>query len=423
MSKKFYQVFVRILFAVLITALLICSGCVEPDRRETAEDCIPSEMGSPEGLWLYKGNLRMRTDGSGSEDLITSVVSPSGNEYGKNDWKIKSCNYITEAQKILFVITAPDEIFLYGYNYKNKQGNALYDLPSTKINMSYANNRIYVKCDTLGLLYDFDFNLLSDEIDGGYAEGIVYKHSHGKDCNYFKWWSNGIHNIILPMNAYSPEVKIYGDYIYLCYADDSMIAVNMHTEEFTKFDVFGTSFDPKQYSSARRIFESFYFNGTDLYVFSVIYKHLLKDPDETDWFYELHKITNNRAELIYDFGSARWGALMQVYENNLYFQVKRGGRESNIYYYCHNTKTGKTSEISKSDYHTTPTTTAATKVNNAKIVGEYEFNTTSVGWGYSGFMSAPAGYCYYLIRKHGNKEEVMQYSFDHAYFYDDICEF
>ena len=420
MKNRFYKLFVIILFVVLITAMLVGSGCVEPDRRETAEDCIPSEIGSPEGLWLYKKNMRMRTDGSESEELITTVITPSGNECKINNWTIYHYEYISEAQKILFVVTASNEIFLYGYDYKNKQGTALCDLPTKKVSISYENNRIYVKCDSLGLLYDYDFNLLSDEIIGDFSDGIVYIHTRYIDYDCFRWWANGIHTLNLPINPNGVKIRICGDYFYLFYYDSSIVAVNMYTEEFTRFDVFDTSFDPQKYSGARRMFENIYFNGTDLYVFSVIYKDLLKNPDETDWFYELHKITNDKAQLIYDFGSARWGAVMHVYENNLYFEVKHVGN-LNIKYYCHNTKTGKTSLIPKSSYHTTPTT--INRVDTKKIVGKYEFYITSVSWGYSGFMSAPAGYCYYLMRKHGNKEEVMQYSFEHSYFYDDICEF
>ena len=420
MGKKFCGIFTIILCVILISAFLAgCRGCKALFDRPSASDCIPSEIGSPEGLWLYKRNTRTRTDGSEKEELITDIVSPSGKEYLSDQWSICRYYYVTKANKVLFVITASDEIFLYGYDYKNKAGTALYDLPSTDVMCCWGDEKIFVQCERLALLFDYDLNLLfSDEHSYKFKDGILYSEGWNGNSSFFWYYLNGLHKLTLPLNKSNCDIRVLGEYIYVIY-NETIVAINMYTESVTSFDVFDTTFDTDKYGSSRRIFEKFYQNDNELYVFSVTYKYLLNDPDEeTDWFYELHKITNDKAELAYDFGSARWGAVMNVYENSLYFQVDRGGQKRYIHYYRYDIGTGKISEIKKSEYRETP----KTDNKQVKKVGEYEFYTSSTAFGH-GAWGEPVGYFYYLNRKHGDKIEVMQYSNYNDDFFDDICEF
>ncbi len=408
---------------------VMLAGCNLP-KRKTAAECIPSEIGAPEGFWLYKRNLRMRTDGSEKEELVTGFISPDGTEYGTDGWYIYNYKYITEANKVLFVIKTDKDTVLYGYDYKNKTGESLHVLPSEKVFIQYANGRIFVSYEYFSLLMDYEFNILyADEESGDalsygtFAYGIAYRQwfSLEDNCSYFVYYTDKIHRVTMPLDRTFKKITVNGDYIYAIHSE-SIVAINMKTESVTPLTVFDTTYDPNKYSKSRRIFEEYYFNGDDIYVFSVVYRYILNDPnEETDWFYELHKITGSNAELVYDFGSARWGAVMQIYENNLYFQVNRGGKKRYIYYYQYNPQTGKMNSIKEKKYHETP----IVKQDNVKRVGEYEFYITYEPWGYSGFLTAPEGYCYYLMRKHGDKSEVMQYTFNTSErdFYDDICEF
>ena len=67
-----------LLFALPLLLLTVACKSVEP-RYES--EVIPDSLGAPEGLWLYKGNLRSRTDGTEEEALLTSL-SVGETEYG-----------------------------------------------------------------------------------------------------------------------------------------------------------------------------------------------------------------------------------------------------------------------------------------------------------------------------------------------------
>ena len=88
------------LFALPI--LLIAVSCKSVEPRSVAE-VIPASLGEEEGLWLYKGNTRPRTDGTEEETLLTSVTVGE-TEYGEEDYKIIRYKYVSGTFEIFYIL-------------------------------------------------------------------------------------------------------------------------------------------------------------------------------------------------------------------------------------------------------------------------------------------------------------------------------
>ena len=71
--------------------LLLLAACAVEPRSEI--DVIPDTLGTSEGLWLYKGNMRSRTDGMEEEKLLTSLTVGE-EEYGAEDFTVVSYKYV-----------------------------------------------------------------------------------------------------------------------------------------------------------------------------------------------------------------------------------------------------------------------------------------------------------------------------------------
>ena len=433
MRKRLYKIFFLLL--AVIFAVLPLGGCSMGKRAETAEELIPEALGDPEGLWLYYGAYRSRTDGSESQPLFGSVTIGE-TEYGYDTFFVRDYIYSTDSHTALYLLEIEGYGYcLYWFDYAQKAGKYICDASGERVAFTASDGYTYAQFGEAGYLLDGNGNLVCDTIDGYIQNGILYsvaQERSGDETLYcVEWYYNGYHKAYFPnVERYSIDVDVCGDYLYLSANGVPKYAVEKNTGEVTVFTAFDIIPNTNKYVEERRhVEEKFCYNGA-IYVFSVVYR-IIDYGDETheekdEWYWYLHKVAGNKVTCECEFGEVRHGVNMGVYDGKFYFEARTIG---NLYqkYYSYDPATGKLKKITKSSYHggNIPTDTTATeKSANRRIqVNGYEFYVTSVPYGYSGFMNAPKGYCYYLNRKHGDSVEVMQYSFKSRCFYDDICGF
>ncbi len=444
----------RIIFLILVVvfAILPLSGCND-NRAATAEELIPNsdELGAPDGLWLYKDSFRYRTDGTEVECLFHSI-SAYGATYARDRIHVDEYVYDTDSHKAMFSVIFDCEKNeskrgLYLFDYENKTGKYLCDVPYERVTLVESDGlfvaAFYDDCNgddrlVCEYLFDSDGNLLCDDIRGTFQDGILYElHDVRLDdgTKYLRvdWYYNGRHALNIPGSIGSSfDMETHGDWMYFIdVGNEPIFAIEKNTEEYSLFD---DAFDIKRNTSKyveeyRHIENRFYYNDS-MYVFSVVYR-IIDRGDENregkdEWWWYLHRIDGGTAKEECSFGEYRSGATLGVYKDKIYFNgmkyswiVQRKFRYDPV--------TRKTKKISVLSYHKgyIPALPSNKPSSGNKIVGEYEFYVSSRAYGYSGFLTAPMGHCYYLMRKHDGKTEIMQYTFDYieAHFYDDICEF
>ena len=398
--------------------LILFAACSVKPRSE--KNVIPDVLGDSEGLWLYKGNKRSRTNGTEEEKLLTSLTV--GDEvYGEEDFKIISYMYVKDTCEIFYVVQIDTDCRLCHYNYMTKESSDLYDLPDTSTPENYfievSDSLVYV---AKRVIFSHNAELMGEYSYGTLDGNIVY-HFAGKK---FEYVMNGEKHLVeLSASFASSEYHRYGNYVYLL--DDVGCAINLDTAECTTLSVFGTSRD------RYRQIDDFYYTDGSLFVLSHCY------PKSSYGFleerlYQLIRITGASASVAYDFGNAIYGVTMSVDGSTLYF-VKGGKRRIQNEYYAYDGKTETMKRVSAKTVKKGKTTADLEKAekkndNDKKLsVGDYTFYVNSTGYDNvsDAFGSHYSKTCYYLMRQYGDKKEVMQYSLNknRGYFFDDICEF
>ena len=409
-----------LLFALPLLLLTVACKSVEP-RYES--EVIPDSLGAPEGLWLYKGNLRSRTDGTEEEALLTSLTVGE-TEYGAEDFKIVSYQYISGTYEVFYIIQIESDCRLCHYNYFTKESSDLYDLPDTEDPQDYkikvSNSLVYVVNEGyphFGVIFSRTAELLHENFYGELDGDCVYANKN----NTFEYYIKGGEKHAVPFDDLSYEVyQRCGKYVYLF--GSKTYAINLETEECTELSLFNAESD-MEYR-----FEDFYCVDGSLFVIILFYR---RNSDNDDRIYKFIRVTGGSAAVAYDFGDVPNGVTMLINGSTIYLVKGDMGRWWTKYY-AYDCKTGTTKKVSqktvKSGKSTDELKKEAAATEKELVVGEYSFYVTSIGYDrQSGFMTSYyAKTCYYLMRRYGSQEEeVMQYSLDknNGYFFDDIREF
>lgn len=421
------MIIAAILFAL---PLLLFAACKPLEPRDEV-DVIPDTLGASEGLWLYKGNRRTRTDGTEEEKLLTSLTV-DGEEYGAEDFKIVSYLYVKGTCEIFYIILIGDDCRLCHYNYLTKDSSDLYDLPDTEsprdYHMNASDSIVYTTNDTVrfGVIFSCTAQFMYEDFYGTLNGDVVYRITGTGDEYVFEYIRDGEkHTVVCDEAIRYHSPARYGNYFY-CFGTTAH-AIDLEKEEWVALYTLQTP-DHEYYTSADR----YYLNGS-LYVLTCAYS---RDHDNDDSFYRFIRITGASAKVEYDFGNAPYGIYMTINGSTFYFH-KDAERDIQNQFFAYDAKKGSMKRITAGTYRRGKGQTteelqeaaakAAAEKDKELAVGGYTFYVDSIGYDkQSGmFSSYYAKTCYYLMRRNGDTEEFMQYSLNknHGYFFDDIREF
>lgn len=389
------------LFSIL--CLMLCALCFV--GCASMEDLVPTELGEPEGLWLYRGAERMRTDGSERERLFTDIEL-NGRTFTEEDYKVAEYVYCPEVRKAFFVLSSWNEeirwwdYYCYLYDYVEKTGRQLNEtagsywrLQANDFYVCYFRGEqgpieVYRRDGTFVLETETEYDLAGD---------VLWSYNRQENGEELSWWQEGVwHSVLLPGREGISYCVYDGEYLY-DYSERGVYAVHSKTEEVHALEYEGTAYDYTP-STGELYFLTYeqYSEKKD----HIVYK--------TYSGCRLYRAIGTKAELVYTFRKP-WSMWID-YTNDVegYIQLRHSNKGDGVDYYL-NLKNGKLKKgrVPKKDS------------TEELICGEYTFwvghRTTIFGSGYN-----------YLYRSDGNKTEVMQYIFrDHGQsyrFYDDICE-
>ena len=414
--------------AALILALpvLLFAACKTVEPRSEA-DVIPETLGEAEGLWLYRGNTRSRTDGTEKETLLTSVTVDD-TEYSEEEFKIVTYQYVRDTHEIFYVLIIGKQYRAYHYNYLTKESSDLCALSieerqyDYRIAVSSSLVYIYNTSTANSPIFSPTAQLLYENFEGGTLDGdIVYRVSN----DAFTYFKDGVmHQVQLDMSFKSSDYHRYGKYVYFFGA--SAYGINLETEEYFPFTAI---------NAIGKVYFSDIYCKEGVYYFMTV-NYIARD-DETKHVTRLFKASGETAQLIYEFGDAPHGMRMGIDGDQIYI-TQYGSRPRQTKYFVYATNTGKinTAPRSSAEKGKTPEVLkreeeAAKREENLKAelsVGEFTFYVTSIGYDDEPGMFGGSFYtktCYYLMRDYNGKSEVLQYSLNEnrGYFYDDIQEF
>ena len=443
-------------FIIAIISFLICAVCLSAcAKHPTKAEVTPTVLGAHEGLWMYSGNTRSRTDGTEQETLMESVTV-EGVELSTEDFIIRNYCYLTSASKVFFALTEngndrTGESFLYLYDYKEKTGKYICALsvPSTHFEADEDNKIMYITCGTEKFLCGSEGNILYsmaqdeeyirkyDYYFSGYSNGVFYcsyrlaewvqvsEYTNTVEYSYkIEWWKDGeTHTIEIPEALEkNPSRNITVTDSHLFIADDyEIISINLNTRSLIRESFKKIEYSTEEYESATRSIGRTYYSDDAAYVLTVAYFN--KDADDYDIRYYFFKITDEGATKISEFGAkGNYGYDFHEYEGSIYIRICLDGR-GRTNYYRYDLENGKLTGIKKSSYRAENKSSASAK-RREKQVGDYRFFVTSRGYGNDTFMGfGYAGYCYYLNREYNGATEILQYSFESTNFFDDVCPF
>lgn len=402
------------ILAILIVSLFL-GGCV------SEQDLIPKKRGEPEGLWLYLGSERMRTDGS-ERELLLDEVELDGETYTAKDYKVKNYLYCTDTKTIFFVLTVGESDYLYCYNYAEKWGKQLSGACESGGRHPYAicasglhYSESYVcfeslqqqETETVTRLFLRDGTpVCEDMMNFQFSRDILYKFEKGEEGNTLTWWKDGdLHTVSTP--AWEGNVKGFYDGAFIYHFEyGKSLAVDVDTEE-----VYSITYEGSYYSDWS--YEEEVHNG--VFWFITMENKQITDGSSSHWEFccRLYRFTAAGCELVYTFEQGKIKvffvdatdeAVYLCFYNN-YAGYDHNSRSTYKYY---DIASGTLKDGEKPYEEKDKTFTC----------GEYTF---WVGYRHYGLMG---GRCYYLYRQHGDTVEIMQYIFDdNQKFFDDICEF
>ena len=425
--KHIFRKLVTIASALILAlpVLLFASCSVEP-RSEA--DVIPEELGTAEGLWLYCGNKRSLSDGTGEETLLTSVTIEDMT-YSEEEFDVITYKYVRDTHEIFFVLSIDGQYRAYHYNYLTKESSDLGALPRAEKTYDYtiaaSSSLVYILNTRThyGVIFSPEAQLLYEDFYDGTLDGdIVYRISSYE----FIYFLNGeFHVIPLDTSFRSSEYFRCGKYVY--FIGKEACGVNLETEE--DFPLIANNENDGNLHIA-----DFYIKDGVLYAMTINY--VFRRDDETEHLTSLFKISGETAQLIYDFGNAPHGMRMGIEGDIIYF-TKYGSRSWQAKCFVYDVNTGKMKSVNSknSGKGKTPEDIRKQEAANQReanlraelTVGEYTFYVTSIPYDDQPGMFGThyTKTCYYLMRDHGGKSEVMQYNLDQNYghFYDDIGDF
>ena len=421
--RKLITVAAALLLALPVFLLSACS--VEP-RSEA--DVIPEELGQAEGLWLYCGNKRSRTDGTEEETLLTSVTVEE-REYSEEEFEVVTYQYVRSTYEIFYVLSIGEQYRAYHYNYLTQDACDLGALEAAERIYDYqiaaSSSLVYLYNSRTrnGAIYSAEAELLYENFYDGTLDGDILYRVSSYDFTYFK--DGAYHEIPLNTSYYASEYFRCGNYVY--FLGKTGCGVDLETEE-----VFPLSATDAENGMLN--LQEFYITDGVLYVLSVNY--VTNRNNETEHLTRLYKVSGKEARLLFDFGNAPHGIRMGI-DGELFYFTQTGARAIQTKYFVFNRQAELMQRISKKagGRGSTPEDIRrkeASKARAAKLraelsVGEYTFYVTSIGYDDqpSLFGTAYTKTCYYLLRDCGGKSEIMQYNLNGngGHFYDDIQEF
>lgn len=148
----------------------------------------PTDPVTPDGLWLYYGNSRSRTDGSEKADILTTVEI-NGSEFGADEYEIIEINYAVDTHEIFYSLRAADATYVYCYDYKEKTGEIKYSFPSDVkgVKTYFSDTYAYVRSENIGALFTLDGQFVTDDFYGTLLGDAVYR----IDSDGFSWYRDG----------------------------------------------------------------------------------------------------------------------------------------------------------------------------------------------------------------------------------------
>ena len=421
--RKMLTIAAALVFALPIFLLAACES-VEP-RSEA--DVIPETLGEAEGLWLYCGNTRSFSDGTGAETLLTSITVEDV-EYGDGEFEIVACEYVRNTCEIFYVLAIGKQYRAYHYNYLTKTSSDLCALTSAeriydyKISVSSSLVYIYNTRTKYGTIFSSTAQLLYENFYDGTLDGdIVWRVRN--DFTYFK--DGVIHEVPLGDSYRADEYRRYENLVY--FFGDTACGVDLDREECFVFSAI------KEIAS-RVHFANIY--EKDGAYYAVIVNYITYDDHDTEHVSRLFKISDKKAQLLHEFGNAPYGITMRI-DGNLIYLTQKGARANQAKYFVCDIDTGTIKKVSSRQggkgklpeeiSNEEAAKQSAEKLKSELIIGEYTFYVTSLGYDDQPGMFGRhyTKTCYYLMRDSEGRSEVMQYSLNlnGGHFYDDVREF
>ncbi len=421
MKKRLRCIFISAIsaLAVLVPALFCAACSVEP---RTEADVIPESMGKAEGLFLYRGNMRSFTDGTEEETLLR-VVTVAEKECGENEFVIHSYRYVRETYEIFFILEVGEEFIVYHYNYLSKSSGMVCAIPTPEDPRDYcfsvSDMLVYLYDDRsgYGILFSRNAQLLYEGLNRGILDGdLLYK----TEDETFRWFMNGEYReVSLLAGDYVRESLRLGNYMYLL-GKIGVYAVSLNTGEAAPLNGFDWN---EQWIYSDGVYEW----GGKLYL---LLKRIYDTANGRLYSKRFYMFSESNARLIYDFGDDDHSAEMRVNGEKIFF---RKSEQQGVKYYGYNTVTEEFRRVARGALRGSVSPDELNKEENDENkelkVGSYTFYVTSKGYDdepdYFMGGSHYTKYCYYLMRRYGGKEEVIQYNLNKngGYFFDDIREF
>lgn len=423
-------------FSVCVAVGLV--GCM---RQK--EDCIPKELGTAEGLYVYYDNYRSLTDGTQTERLLNDVVI-DGVTYTADEYEIQSLKYMQSQKEIFYSLQAQkqgeaEKYVVWHYNYDTKQDGLLYEFEENSIFQTVvetSENYLYAYCYNgyggvmKGVLFDGDLNLISDEFEWE-------RYRLKGDCVYdsnpveeFKWWKNGQFGRVETVNRKVRTMTVTDNYAYLMY-ENEIFLIDTNTGEHKSYTLGETEkindctvWKDRYYAADG---ESCYFiTSSQTTLTNVAYFSLQTGC-------KLYRLRGVEMTCIYTFAPAYEVRFKSFDKRCLNLEMER--------FETHLIRNDKVEDYS-AYYDLEKGTFVMGKTQKAEsiytkhrrmTVGKYEFYTSDLEY-QDGAIWDPA-YCYYLHRVTDGKDEIMQYHFTkdddlggydtrlrNPVLFDDICE-
>lgn len=421
MKKKLCCILVSVVsvLAILMPALF-CVACSVAPRTEA--DVIPESMGEAEGLYLYRGNERSLTDGSEKEKLLISVTVGE-NTYGEDEFIIHSYRYVSETFEIFYLVEVGGEYRVYHYNYLSKTSGDVCAVPTPenpqdyKFKVSDTLVYLYNNRTAKGVLFSRNAKLLYEGFPLGILDSdLLYDDTEDE---IFRWFMNGEYReVSLLAGDYVRESLRLGNYMYLL-GKIGVYAVSLNTGEAAPLNGFDWN---EQFIHSDGVYE----RDGSLYL---LLKRTYDTTNERLYAKRFYVFSGNNARLIYDFGDDNYSAEMRVNGEKIFF---RKSDQQGVKYYGYNTVTGEFRRVARGALRGSVSPDELNKEEKTEpeelTVGSYTFYVTSMGYDDEpDYFMGGSHYtktCYYLMRRYGGKEEVMQYNLHGSgYFFDDIREF
>ncbi len=355
---------------------------------------IPSELGCAEGFYVYKGNTRCLTDGTGGETILNEIIV-DGETYEADEFEIVDCSYMPTAHEIFYLLSLSKEnqevqYCLYHHNYETKESAHLYTLDNVG-RLHISGDYAFWDTEKKSVLINSDAQIVSEELTGfTLEEDILYKWEGAT----FSWWMDG------KLQSVTLEGKIglrYANGFAYFMQGDKITIVNLNSGEVAnhyydgeKIEIGGNG------ASNMRIGDAYY---------------VVTKSDQNDW--RIWRAENGEVTYLGDIsddnGEIIDVSLFQCNDEFVNFSVRKQNKEYNDFQYSHVAYYVNTGEIKLGRSTLQPAPPIEV------IVGEYRFYIQTFRLG---DILAPTGAGYYLRRVKDGKDEIMQYYFNDEEGYD-----